>query len=83
MRLRAVLAVGILCLGGSQVIAQDAQAEKTIIANERAVNEAKAQACHGRAAKLPYAGLNRIRFEGSVSTAGPGRGPRYPRFRAN
>ena len=46
------------------------------------MNEAKAQAGHGRAAKLPYAGLNRIRFEGSVSTAGQ-LDPRYPRFRAN
>ena len=43
MRFTAVLAVGFLCFGASQAIAQDAQAEKTIIANERAVNEAFAK----------------------------------------
>jgi hypothetical protein len=34
----------------------------------------------GAVAKLPYAGLNRIRFEGSVSTVDQDV-PRYPRFR--
>ena len=32
-------------------------------------NEAAARTREGSVAKLPYAGLNRIRFEGSVSTA--------------
>jgi hypothetical protein len=40
MRLTAALVVGFLCLGAGHAIAQDAAAEKIIIANERAVNEA-------------------------------------------
>ena len=43
MRLSAVLVVGFLCLPAGHAMAQDAQAEKTIIANERAVNEAFAK----------------------------------------
>jgi hypothetical protein len=39
----------------------------------------RALSVRGPAAKLPYAGINRIRFEGTVSTDWC----RYPRFRAD
>src|SRR4051794_30016454 len=40
MRLRAILVAGLLCVGAGTAMAQDAQAEKTILANERAATEA-------------------------------------------
>jgi len=40
MKLTAMVLSGLLCIGTGIAAAQDAQAEKTIIANERAVNDA-------------------------------------------
>jgi len=44
--------------------------------DRRGADEAAARTAQGGVAKLPYGGLNRIRFEGCVST---GQG-QYPRF---
>jgi hypothetical protein len=44
MRLTGIVVAGVLlCAGAGAALAQDAQAEKTIIANERAVNDAFAK----------------------------------------
>jgi ketosteroid isomerase-like protein len=43
MKLTAMVLSGLLCIGTGIAAAQDAQAEKTIIANERAVNDAFAK----------------------------------------
>jgi ketosteroid isomerase-like protein len=43
MKLTAMALSGLLCIGTGIAAAQDAQAEKTIIANERAVNDAFAK----------------------------------------
>ena len=43
MKLTAMVLSGLLCIGTGIAVAQDAQAEKTIIANERAVNDAFAK----------------------------------------
>jgi hypothetical protein len=43
MRLTAIVVVGLLCVGAGTAAAQDAQAEKAIIANERAINESFAK----------------------------------------
>jgi hypothetical protein len=40
MRLTALVIAGLLCVGAGTAVAQDAQTEKAIIANERSVNEA-------------------------------------------
>ena len=43
MKLTAMVLSGLLCIGTGIAAAQDAQAEKTIIANERAINDAVAK----------------------------------------
>ncbi|MEO7271535.1 MAG: nuclear transport factor 2 family protein [Vicinamibacterales bacterium] len=43
MRLTAAFVLGFLCLGAGHAIAQDAQAEKAILANERGATEAFAK----------------------------------------
>ena len=48
--------------------------------DRRGADEAAARTAQGGVAKLPYGGLNRIRFEGSVSTGATWKAGRYPRF---
>ena len=46
--LRMLIAVAVMAAGTTSVWAQDAQAEKTIIANERAINDAHREGeCRG------------------------------------